>query len=224
MANIKFNNLEQIKKYLNEKTRKALEETFEEMENELKKIIIKDVYDAWDAEFYNTKRTYWLIREGVESYIKSLYGDKIAGGVRINTHKNYPVDLENYRHGNVYSGKFEPESFVEMLNNQANDGYAWDNPWHFPTLERKPFWDEFQEWANEHYKEIFEKKCADLGIDLKSMGGSTQPKKTVSNGYHTPGSANRGVGVGVGRANVYSSNSISGAFSAVNELENIFGI
>lgn len=210
MGNIKFNNLEEIKKYLNSRTQKALEETLKKMEQQLRDEIFTDVYDAWDAEFYNTKRTYWLVRQGVEHYIKTFYGDRLAGGVRINIHKSFPVDLENYRHGNVYTGKFEPQSFIEMLNNKANEGYAWYNAWHFPVLTRRPFWKEFVKWASENYATIFKEKCEELGIDLEETGNSETETTTKYNDDW---------------GDVFSNNAYSDSYSEdLGVLEQAFGI
>ena len=91
MANIKFNNLQEIKRYLNKQTQVALRNTLDIMRKQLKEFVKEDVYDAYSPKFY--ERTEWLLQDGVIDYYvgNSLNGS--YGGVRINTNKNYPVIL-----------------------------------------------------------------------------------------------------------------------------------
>lgn len=215
MANIKFNNLQEIKRYLNKKTEQALKNTLEIMRNKLKEFVKEDVYDAYSPKFY--ERTEWLLQNGVIDYYigNSLNGS--YGGVRINTNKNYPVELEKFQHGNVYTGEFYPENFIAMLNGQIADA-VW-NPFHFPVLDRVSFLEEFEEWMSQNYKRIFEEECNKLGINLKEESTST---KTTSSPYKskTPFFDP----LGRNKANAYSSVSGGGAWSVVNALNDIFGI
>lgn len=190
MANIKFNNLQEIKKYLNKKTEEALKNTLEIMKNQLKEFVKEDVYDAYSPKFY--ERTEWLLSSGVIDYYIGNSINGSYGGVRINTNKNYPVGLEDFQHGNVYTGEFYPENFIAMLNGQIADA-VW-NPFHFPVLNRVSFLDEFEEWMSKNYARIFEEECIKLGINLKE-DTITQNKTTVTKqikGYN-PSWANRGI-------------------------------
>lgn len=214
MANIKFNNLQEIKRYLNKKTEEALKNTLKIMKNKLREYVKEDVYDAYSPKFY--KRTEWLLQDGVIDYYIGNVLNGSYGGVRINTNKNYPVELEEFQHGNIYTGEFYPENFIAMLNGQIADA-VW-NPFHFPVLNRVSFLEEFEEYFNNNYARIFKEECAKLGIDLEDgivSTKSTTPYKSKTPFFNPLGNS---------RSNVYSSTSGSGAWSAVNELNDIFGI
>ena len=207
MANIKFNNLQEIKKYLNKKTEIALRNTLEIMKNQLKEYVKDDVYNAYSPKFY--KRTEWLLQNGVIDYYIGNAINNMYGGVRINTNKKYPVGLEDFQHGNVYTGEFYPENFIAMLNGQIADA-VW-NPFHFPVLDRVSFLEEFEDWANKNYARIFKEECAKLGINLDETTSNaktttkTQTKKPFNDSFSTRD---------------YYSN----AWGAVNDLNDIFGI
>lgn len=190
MANIKFNNLQEIKRYLNKQTQVALRNTLDIMRKQLKEFVKEDVYDAYSPKFY--ERTEWLLQDGVIDYYvgNSLNGS--YGGVRINTNKNYPVELEAFQHGNVYTGEFYPENFIAMLNGQIADA-VW-NPFNFPVLNRVSFLDEFEEWMDKNYARIFREECEKLGINL-DKGNEIENKVTATKqvkGYN-PSWANRGI-------------------------------
>lgn len=216
MANIKFNNLQEIKRYLNNKTQVALKNTLERMKDQLKEFVKEDVYDAYSPKFYD--RTEWLLQNGVIDYYIGSGLNGSYGGVRINTNKNYPVELEKFRHGNLYTGKFYPENFIDMLNGRIADA-VW-NPFHFPVLDRVSFLDEFEEWANKNYVRIFKEECEKLGINLdgstKSTTNNTQ-KYQSKTPFFDPLGRNT-------RSNAYSSTSVSGAWNEINSLNDIFGI
>ena len=208
MANIKFNNLQEIKKYLNKNTEKALKNTLEIMKNQLKEFVKEDVYNAYSPKFY--ERTEWLLQDGViDYYIGNAIGNTY-GGVRINTNKKYPVVLEQFQHGNVYTGEFYPENFIAMLNGQIADA-VW-NPFHFPVLDRVSFLEEFEDWANKNYAKIFKEECSKLGINLEETNNSTNTNKPQSK-PNTPFNDS-----------FSTKNYYSNAWGAVNELNDIFGI
>ena len=216
MANIKFNNLQEIKKYLNKQTEVALKNTLKILKDKLKEFVKEDVYDAYSPKFY--ERTEWLLQDGVIDYYvgNSLNGS--YGGVRINTNKNYPVELEAFQHGNVYTGEFYPENFIAMLNGQIADA-IW-NPFHFPVLNRVSFLEEFEEWMSENYASIFQEECEKLGIDLNK---SNSIIKKAANPINMGGSSNVGKSSGsssLARAintNAYS-NAYTGSSFSMREL------
>ena len=196
MANIKFNNLQEIEKYLNSRTQMALRNTLEIMKKQLQEFVKEDVYDAYSPKFY--ERTEWLLQDGIIDYYVGNKINGIYGGVRINTNKRYPVELENFQHGNVYTGEFYPENFIAMLNGQIADA-VW-NPFHFPVLDRVSFLEEFEEWANKNYVRIFKEECAKLGINLDETKGTfTQTYKSKTPFYNPFGNK--------GKVNVYSNTS-----------------
>ena len=212
MANIKFNNLQEIKKYLNKQTEQALKNTLEIMKNKLKEFVKEDVYDAYIPKFY--ERTEWLLQDGVIDYYVGHGLNGSYGGVRINTNKNYPVELEEFQHGNTYTGEFYPENFIAMLNGQIADA-VW-NPFHFPVLNRVSFLEEFEEYFNKNYAKIFKEECAKLGINLDKMSSTTAKPYKSKTPFFNP--------FGNSRANAYSSVSGGGAWSEVSALNDIFGI
>lgn len=190
MANIKFNNLQEIKKYLNKQTEIALKNTLKILKNQLKEFVKEDVYDAYSPKFY--ERTEWLLQDGVIDYYIGNSLNNTYGGVRINTNKNYPVDLENFQHGNVYSGEFYSENFIAMLNGQIADAF-W-NPFHFPVLNRVSFLEEFEEWMDKNYVRIFKEECAKLGINLDKVNQTENKVSTIKQiKSYNPSWANRGI-------------------------------
>ena len=183
------------------------------MKNQLKDFVKEDVYNAYSPDFY--ERTEWLLQDKViDYYIGSAIG-KMYGGVRINTNKKYPVVLEKFQHGNVYTGEFYPENFIAMLNGQIADA-IW-NPFHFPVLDRVSFLEEFEDWANKNYAKIFKEECEKLGINLDETNGSSNDNKPK---YKTQKPFNDSFGT----SNYYSSTSNYDAWGAVNDLNDIFGI
>lgn len=178
MSKVKaFKNLQEIRQFLNDKTKKALELTLEELKEKLLEFIDEDIYDAYDPEFY--ERTEWLKQNGViDYYITKMFGDQIYGGVRINLNQNYPVSFLDFQHGNIYSGEFESDDFVKMLNGEIESGIF--NPFGFPSLIREPFLDDFKEWAEKNYARIFKEKCEELGINLDGTPNSVAKHKAES--------------------------------------------
>ena len=105
--------------------------------------------------------------------VKTIYG-----GVRINLNQNYPVSFLDFQHGNIYSGEFESDDFVKMLNGEIESGIF--NPFGFPSLIREPFLDDFKEWAEKNYARIFKEKCEELGINLDGTPNSVAKHKAES--------------------------------------------
>ena len=181
MARIKpFKTLQEVEKSLEKATRQALEMTLEQLKEDFLKIIEEDVYNAYHPKFY-TWRTRWLLRSGVvESYMGNIFG-QMYGGVRINTDVDYPVSYAQFIHGSRYydeegsliTNTFEADDFINMLNGKIKVNP--NNPWNFPVINRKPFLDDFNEWAKVHYPIYFEE-------NLKKITGSTlEPNKNTSN-------------------------------------------
>lgn len=210
MANIKFNNLQEIKKYLNKQTEQALKNTLEIMKNQLKEFVKEDVYDAYSPKFY--ERTEWLLQNGVIDYYVGRGINGSYGGVRINTNKNYPIELEKFQHGNVYTGEFYPENFIAMLNGQIADA-VW-NPFHFPVLNRVSFLEEFEEYFNQNYEKIFKEECEKLGINLEKMSSSNQnnkPKKKFEFNF------------GIGSGKITNSSALERAFNTNTYSDTFYG-
>lgn len=165
----KFRSLEEINQYLTKETKVALEETLMALIPKLRYFIDEDIYWAYHPTFY--KRTRWLKRRNdvIEHYISNLQG-KLRGGVRIvDKIYNSVSDRSKFQHGNPYSD-LSAENFLEILNDENFDCLF--NPFGFPSLRRRPFWNDYLEWVKDNYADIFMKKCKKHKIDLTNIGSS----------------------------------------------------
>lgn len=236
----KFRTPEELKQFLMNETKLALEDTLKIARAKLRSFVIQDVYDAYDSPMY--KRTRWLLKKGVIDYYMGNAFGRVYGGVRINK-KGYPINAEKLQHSNPYpDGGFYVDAFLEMLNDENNyDNLAIDNsPFHFPYLKRRAFWEDFMEWMNDSEKgfaEVFRQKCKDRKIDLENLGKkgsneSTKSKSTPppatsmtgtsgseSSGWHSIGqrSESRGINFNFGIGSGKSNSALSRTFDAMEK-------
>lgn len=143
----------------------------------LRFFIDEDIYRAYHPTFY--KRTRWLKRRNdvIEHYISNLQ-HKLRGGIRIvDTIFDSVSDREKFQHGAAYRTKagrlhtyseLSGEQFLEILT----EGSSSFNPFGFPNIKRRNFWEDFLDWAKDNYAEIFMRKCKRHKIDLKNIGSS----------------------------------------------------
>ena len=204
MAVRKFRTPEELKQFLTNETKKALEDTLKIARAKLRSFVIQDVYDAYDSAIY--KRTRWLLKSGVIDYYMGNAFGRVYGGVRINK-KGYTTNSDKLQHSNPYpDGGFYVDAFLEMLNDENNyDNLAIDNsPFHFPYLKRRSIWEDFTNWMNdekEGFAAVFKQKCKDRKIDLENLGKTneqTTTKKKESSPL-PPATSVTGTGNDVGR-------------------------
>lgn len=176
----KFRSLEEINQYLTKETQVALEETLKAMIPKLRYFIDEDVYRAYHPTFY--KRSRWLKRRNdvIEHYISNLQ-HKLRGGIRIvgtRFNDNDVSNREKFQHGSAYktkkSGKLNTYSVLttEQFLNILTEGSDSFNPFGFPNVKRRNFWEDFLEWTKDNYADIFMKKCKKHKIDLTNIGSS----------------------------------------------------
>lgn len=148
----------------------VMDEVYEKLLDKLLEIIKKDVYEAYEPEFY--ERTEDLLnpknwgvkrtkRKG-KTYRTLFYKGEQFTEVNMNADIHSP---DAYIHGNYLYGAFEQKSFLAMLNGKTKD-YG-DNPFNFPQINRKPFWDDFLLYCDRQYKRLFNNACKRYGIPIK---------------------------------------------------------
>lgn len=204
MALKTFKHLQEIERNLNNTTKRALNETLNDLVDIFKETIKEDVYNAYTPKYY-AWRTHWLLRDGViKSRIYSNFGKGYNGQISIDETHDYPVSYGQHIHSgtngrNNDSAKYEvldSETFIEMLNNQVKVNP--NNPFHFPVVKRKPFLDDFKKEAEKQYPILFKKHFEEIGgIELRGV-------KKISGSYQTAGS---GKGVGIGKSHNYRDSS-----------------
>ena len=195
MALKTFKHLQEIERNLNNTTKRALNETLNDLVDVFKETIEEDVYNAYTPKYY-AWRTHWLLKDGViKSHIYSNFGKRYNGQISIDETHKYPVSYGQHIHSgtnglNNDNAKYEvldSETFIEMLNNQVKVNP--NNPFHFPVVKRKPFLDDFKKKAKKEYPILFKKHFEEIGgIELRGV-------KKISGSYQTPGSG-KGVGIG----------------------------
>ena len=225
MAKLKFNNLAEINQYLTNETKIALEETLQAMIPKLRFFIDEDIYRAYHPTFY--KRTRWLKRRNdvIEHYISNLQ-HKLRGGIRIvGTIFDSVSDREKFQHGSAYRTKsgslhtynvLSAEQFLEILTEGA-EGF---NPFGFPNIKRRNFWEDFLDWAKDNYVDIFLKKCKKHKIDLQNIGSSdnvilNEPKSKEPSSEPPPTSIS-GTENDIGRTSIPQKANVRGMYHYVN--------
>ena len=193
-----FHNMKEVDETLISANKVALENTLETMKKQLHKFIEEDVYNdvrtstnSAAREIYGSNYKYkskWggrteslLDDTAIESYIYKAFGKGIGGGIRLNDAKyEKETNLDEFIHGNRYSGMLAFSSYLEMLNNSRT--MLVENPYHFPTgmeLYRRPFWNDFREWVSYNYEKIY---AANLRIALgdKPTAITSNPTKDTT--------------------------------------------
>lgn len=144
--------------------RKALELTYAELFEKLKEYIEKDVYDDSnitkvpnpqnDGWYKNVVgRTYDML--DAFRYNTYRYNKEWKGRIEF-VPSEITIDSNNpFIHNNLY-----PTTFLKILNEEVKQGEAFG----FPDVQRKPFWDDFMNYANENSDRIFSKYLLKFGI------------------------------------------------------------
>lgn len=152
MATRKISNVIDLHKNVEALCVKALGDTLEELKEELHNIIVKDVYSKRKGLFYKRSRVL-LPPNVIKLRIWNAFSASKVGGT-LKFDEDYfdaSVDVDNYIHGNPYFGELTMNSYLEILNNQADYYKYEDSPYlylGFHRVERKPFWDDFLDWID----------------------------------------------------------------------------
>ena len=169
--------------------RKAMEDTKNDLLEELEHIIEKDVYSYKPANIETRKmRTKWLLkfyRQLFEVKIYNAFGQGLGMSIKPDLGEEVPAYPQKFQHGSmknkneVKSTILNMKSYLEMLNDPNFIAKAGNNPFHFPyQVDREPFWDDFVKWCDEHFAEIFQKNLSKY-VELRNipyMGQRYMPK------------------------------------------------
>lgn len=157
-----FNSLDELEAGINEVNRQAMKRTLERMLDKLGEFIEDDVYGAYYPYWYD--RSYYLsenYKNIFEIYFWNNFGKNVGGGIRVNntSFPSSPVDFfhgsGNVNTGTIYS-QLDLDSYLEIMNNP--NVINPNNPFHFPSnsvMGKGQFWDDFLNWADDNFSEIF---------------------------------------------------------------------
>lgn len=142
IAQRKFSNIIDLQKGVEQYCRLALEETLDELKEMLHDCIVKDVYNTKKGTFYQRTRIL-LIKDVIMTKIWNAFSaDRLGGTLSFDEDLfERSINVDNFQHGNVYEGELTLQSYLEIINSK-ND---WDNPYHFPVVNRNLFWDDFMD-------------------------------------------------------------------------------
>lgn len=140
----------------------VMDEVYERFLNHLFEIIERDVYLAYEPEFY--ERTYDLMNPQNWEIKKWKYGDQIKREIYFKGQNlTSPSDGDAHNpmywihghgessNGNVKRSPLDAQTFLEILNNERPQG---DNGFGFAHPKRKPFWDDFEKYCDDYYTRL----------------------------------------------------------------------
>ena len=168
MAQRKFSNAVDLYKGVEQQCKLALQDTLDELKEELHNIILKDIYMVKKGTFYDRTRIL-LIDSIIETKIWNAFGKGLGGTLKFDEDLfERSINVEKFQHGSLSPnwGELDLFSYLNIVNSR-ND---WDNPYHFPTVNRKPFWDDFLDYIKDRggfsniYKENLDKYVYTINI------------------------------------------------------------
>lgn len=156
-------------------TKVAMDRTLHYFKDELKRFTKACVYDVYTPKWY--ERTNTLLDDStLEYYIYKNVSNKIGGGIRFNpSYYNEHSERSKFQHGNDI--RFLPfGSYLEIMNDFTKVNP--NNPYHFPIIPRKPFYDIFKKFVEENFDEVFEGYFrAAMGVKPKVISNGQNVKK-----------------------------------------------
>ena len=147
-----YHNLIEFNQDTERSTKLALERTLYKFKDDLYEFIKSDVYNAYSPKWY--ERTNSLQdKSTIETYIYKNISNAIGGGIKFNSsYYNEHSDRNLFQHGNEI--QFLPvNSFLAIINDWTLQGN--NNPYHFPIIERRSFWDDFLRYVNTNFNDVF---------------------------------------------------------------------
>lgn len=163
MANMEFTTLDSLKNHLLGRTRIALDETIEEIKDELMKIIEERVYNNSVSGDYD--RSYALLNKDAWKTSDVSHSGTISFSLEFNDAKWY-TDGWKHIHGLTwYDGDRDTtlptaNDFINVLNENVGDAFT-------HTVENSiGFWDDFVDWVQGHFDEILVKHLIEQGIEV----------------------------------------------------------
>lgn len=158
-----FHNLNELEAGINTISRQAMEKTLDKMLKKLKEFIEEDIYNAYSPRWYNDRRSYYLIENFnniFETYFWNNFGKGVKGAIKINktAFNSSPLDFihgsGNPNTGEIYN-QLNFNSYLEIMN---NPDVIPSGKFNFPTnadMHKGQFWDDFLNWADDNFSEIF---------------------------------------------------------------------
>lgn len=150
-------NQKELEKYITSKLNLALSDTVDELLNQLQMYIIKDVYDAYDPEWYDRTEEFYNSWVAIKPKISKIMVATIEQDTSL---INWVQD--NFQHGSnspTWSND-NPQNPLAQIINSGNIGSAFG----FPQLGARPFWTDFEKYCNANFYTIFKKNCAKHGL------------------------------------------------------------
>ena len=140
VAQRKFSNIIELNKGVEQYCRMALQDTLDELSEMLYNHIKNDIYNVKKGTFYERTRVL-LIKDIIQTKIWNAFSANRLGGT-LSFDENLfesSININKFQHGNPFDGELTLQSYLEIVNSK-ND---WDNPYHFPSVPRRLFWDNF---------------------------------------------------------------------------------
>ena len=136
----KFSNIIELQKGVEQYCKFALQDTLDELKEMLHAYIMKDIYNTKKGTFYDRTRIL-LIKDMIVIKIWNAFSANKLGGTLSFDESLFErsVNVDKFQHGNPFFGELTLKSYLEIVNSK-ND---WDNPYHFPSVNRGLFWDDF---------------------------------------------------------------------------------
>ena len=160
-----FNTLEGLRNHLLGRTKIALEETIEEIKEELMRILDDRIYDYAEGDYERSEmlrnESNWLVTDVSRS------GSSGVVSFNLNFDENkYWANGWEHIHGLCWNGGNtelpSAEDFINVLNANKSD-----------VLYEKPdttgFWDDFIDWVHDNFDIILAKHLQEQGIDILKM-------------------------------------------------------
>lgn len=155
-----FTTLDAYKNHLLGRTKVAVEDTIEEIKKHLMEILDERIYNLSESEYYE--------RSGVLRNKDNWITDNIShssGNITFDLHfdeSQYWADGWKHIHGLIWDGHNTElptaEDFINVLNEGKSELFGKSNT--------AGFWDEFIDWVEDHYDEIFIKNMNLQGIKV----------------------------------------------------------
>ena len=160
-----FHNMSELSDTINNISREATKNTLDKMLDKLGEFIYDDVYNTYEPKWYN--RTEYLgdnYTNMWETYLWNNFGKGVGGAIKLKDDIYFPTNPTifvhgsgNWRTGDIYS-TLNLYSYLQIMNDPNS---ITESPFHFPTnniMQKRPFWDDFERWADENYTKIFEEE------------------------------------------------------------------
>lgn len=145
----------QLNNYITSKIRLALTFTMDELLEKLQEIIMDEVYNAYEPEWYS--RTYDVINNWTTTkpIVLNHFVESTLAFTKPIRHGGFP----NLHHG--YS-ELNNNSMLEVIN----DGKIGDI-FGFPNIGARPFWNVFELYVETNFTKILKENLSKLGLEVR---------------------------------------------------------